>query len=196
MASAISRSRSLALIALHRLASGHAAGPPVAVVGHRFHELVRDAHGIVGVLEEDGAVGFAIERRIVAGVDQRVRLLLFLGLAPDETLDVRMIGVEDHHLRRAPRLAAGLDHARERIEALHEAQRTGGTAAAGQPGVLLAQRRKVGARARSPLEQHAFGLRQVENRFERILHRIDEAGRALRARLALLQLHNLVVVSS
>ena len=65
-------------------------------------------------------------------------------------------------------------------------------AAARQPGVLFAQRRKIGARARSPLEQHALGLGQIENRFQRILHRVDEAGRALRARLALLQLHDVV----
>ena len=83
-----------------------------------------------------------------------------------------MIGVQDHHLRRAARLAAGLDHAGEGVEALHEAQRTGSRAAARQNAVLFAQRREIRARARAPLEQHAFGLRQVENRFQRILHRM------------------------
>ena len=58
-------------------------------------------------------------------------------------------------------------------------QRTGGAAAAGEDGVLFAQRGEVRARARAPLEQHALGLGQVEDGFERILHRIDEAGRAL-----------------
>ena len=77
---------------------------------------------------------------VVAGVDQRVRLLLFFGLAPDELLDVRVVGVEDHHLGRAAGLAAGLDDAREGVEALHEAERAAGASAAPEQAVLLAQR--------------------------------------------------------
>ena len=77
------------LVALHRLAVDTRLGPPVAVVDDGLHELVGGAHGVVGVLEEDRAVGLAVERGIVAGLDQRVGLLLFLGLAPDELLDIR-----------------------------------------------------------------------------------------------------------
>ena len=54
------------------------------VAHHRLHEFVGGAHGVVGVLEEDRAVRFAVERGIVARIDQRVGLLLFLRLAPDE----------------------------------------------------------------------------------------------------------------
>ena len=38
---------------------------------------------------------------------------------------------------------------------------------------------QVRACARSPLEEHALGLGQGEDRVERVLHRVDEAGRAL-----------------
>ncbi len=108
--------------ALHRLHGKARFGPPIAVADHGFHEFVGDADAVVGVLEKDRPVGFAVERRIVAGVDQRVRFLFFLRLAPDELLDVGMIRVEDHHLGRAARFAAALDDARKSVKALHEAQ--------------------------------------------------------------------------
>ena len=85
---------------------------PVAIVQHRAHELVGDAHAVVRVLEEHRRIRRTGERAVIAGVDQRPRLLLFLDLAVDEIDDVRMVGVEDHHLRRAARLAARLDDAR------------------------------------------------------------------------------------
>src|SRR5207247_1926161 len=47
------------------------------------------------------------------------------------------VDVEDHHLCRAPGLAARLDHAGEGVEALHEADRAGGRSAAARPSVLL-----------------------------------------------------------
>jgi hypothetical protein len=79
-------------------------------------------------------------------------------------------------------LPPDLDHAGERIEALHEGERSGSASAARKNPVFFAQRRKIGARARAPLEQHAFGLGQIENRFERILHRTmkqaEHCGRA------------------
>ncbi len=182
VASAISLHQIARPIAVFLLAGMDRLRPEIPIFHHRFHELIRRAHGIIRVLEEDRAVSVAIERGIVTRFDQRVRLLLFLRFAPDKPLDIRVIDIEDHHLGRAPRLAAGFDHARERIEALHEGERSAGPPAAGENRVFFAQRRKVRARARAPLEQHAFGLRQVENRFERILHRNDEAGRALRLR--------------
>ena len=91
-----------------------------------------------------------------------------------------MIHVEDHHLGGAARLAAALDHAGERVEALHEADRAGGDAAAGKRFVAAAQRGEIRARARAPLEEHALGLGQVHDRFHVVLHGVDEAGRALR----------------
>ena len=43
---------------------------------------------------------------------------------------------------------------------------------------------KIGAGAGSPLEEHAFGLGEGEDGVERIFHRVDEAGRALRLGVA------------
>ena len=89
---------------------------------------------MVGVLVGDRVVGAAgdVEAAVVAGVDQRPGLLLLVRLAVDEVLDVRVVDVEDHHLGRAAGLAAALDDAGEGVEALHEGDRAGGGAAAGQ----------------------------------------------------------------
>src|SRR5687767_3957773 len=91
-----------------------------------------------------------------------------------------MVGVEDDHLRRASRLAARLDDPRERVEALHERDRTGRGAAAGEQLRGRPDVRQVRPGAGPVLEQHPLGLRETENRVHRVLHGIDEARRALR----------------
>src|ERR1700730_1634970 len=93
----------------------------------------------------------------------------FLGLALDEIDDIRMVDVEDDHLGRATSLASRLDHARESVKALHEAERTAGGAAATQAFRGRTQRGKVGARARSPFEEHALGLCECEDGRDRVL---------------------------
>ena len=62
-------------------------------------------------------------RGIVAGINQRPGLALFLGLALDEFDDVGVVDVQDHHLRGAARLATGLDDAGKGVITLHERQR-------------------------------------------------------------------------
>ena len=57
----------------------------------------------------DGVVGFAVERPVVARIDQRPDLALFGGLAVDELQHVRMLDVKDDHLGGAARLAADDD---------------------------------------------------------------------------------------
>ena len=97
------------------------------------HELVGDADGVVGVLEEDGAVGLGVGAgAVVASLDEVPGLLLFVDLALDEVYDVGMVDVEDDHLGGATGLAAGLDDAGEGVEAAHEGERAGGGAAAGE----------------------------------------------------------------
>src|SRR6185312_1824310 len=105
----------------------------------------------------------------------------FLGFALDEIHYVGMFDIEDDHLGGAASLAARFDDAGEGVETFHEAERTAGGAAAAKAFGLRAQRRKIGAGARSPLEQHAFGLSQGEDGVERVLYGVDEASRALRA---------------
>ncbi len=171
------------LVPVHHIARPHRVRLPRAVVEHRAHELVGDADAVVRVLEEDRRVGRTGERTVVAGVDERPRFLLLLDLAADELDDVGVIGVEDHHLGRAPRLAAGLDDARERVVPLHERDGARRRAAARQELTRGPDRRQIRARARSELEEHPLGARQTQNRVHRVLHRVDETGGALRRRL-------------
>ncbi len=97
------------------------------------HELVGDADGVVGVLEEDAGEGFGVGRAaVVAGGHEGPGLALFGDLALDEVGDVGVVDVEDDHLGGAAGLAAGLDDAGEGVEAAHEAERAGGGAAAGE----------------------------------------------------------------
>ncbi len=109
------------------------AGGELLVALDGGHELVGDADGVVGVLEEDAGVSFGVGAgAIVAGGDEGVGLGFFFGLALDEVDDVRVVDVEDDHLGGAAGLAAGLDDAGEGVEATHEGERAGGGAAAGE----------------------------------------------------------------
>ena len=140
---------------------------------------------MVGVLEEDRVVGAAahVERAVVAGVDQRPGLALLVGLRVHELDDVRVVRVQDHHLRGAPRLAAALDDAGEGVVAAHERDRSRRRAAAGQRLAGRADRGQVRARARAELEQHALGAREAEDRLHRVVDGVDEARRGLRVLL-------------
>ena len=170
---------------LHGASVFDGARGEAVVAQDRVHEVVGDADGVVGVLEEDGRVGIRIGRRaVVSRCDQGVRLGFFFRFALDEVDDIRMVDVEDDHLGGAASLAAGLDDAGEGVKALHEAERTAGGAAAAEAFSGRTQRRKIGAGARSPLEEHAFGLGQSQDGIERVFHRVDEAGRALRRLVA------------
>ena len=95
-----------------------------------------------------------------------------------------MVDVEDDHLGGTAGLAAGLDDAGKGIEAAHEAERAAGGAAAGEGFHRSADAGKVGPGTRSPLEEHALGLGQGQDGIERVVHRVDEAGRALRIAVA------------
>ena len=118
-------------VLLDRRAVLDGAGGEGAVGLDGAHELVGDADGVVGVLEEDGAVGLGVGAgAVVASLDEVPGLLLFLDLALDEVVDVGVVDVEDDHLGGAAGLAAGLDDAGEGVEAAHEAERAGGGAAA------------------------------------------------------------------
>ena len=69
---------------------------PFLAVHDGLHELIADADRQVRVLEHDRTVGFAVEVGVVlAAVDQRAGLLLFLGLGLDELQNVRMPVLQD-----------------------------------------------------------------------------------------------------
>ena len=168
------------LVGIHHPPVDHRPRLPGSVIQHGAHEVVRDAHAVVRVLKEDRRVCRTGERAVVAGVNERPRLLFLLDLAVDELHDVWVVRVQDHHLRRTPRLPSRLDDAGERVVALHERHRSRRRAAARQRLARRSDRRQVGARAGSELEQHALGLGQAEDRLHRVLYRVDETGGALR----------------
>ena len=106
-----------------------------------------------------------------------------LHLPVDELLDVGMVGVDDHHLRRAARGAARLDGARGAVADLEEAHQAGRLAAAGEPLAFAAQPREVGAGAGAVLEQPRLAHPQVHDAAlvdEVVIDRLDEAGVRLR----------------
>jgi len=138
---------------------------------------------VVPVLEEDRAVGLTGEAGIVASLDECPGLLLFADLRVNELLDVRVLHIEDHHLRGAARLATGLHDTSEGVKALHERDRAGGGATTAHLLFGAADRGEVGTCTRTELEEHRLGLREVHDRRHRVLHTIDEAGRALWALL-------------
>src|SRR5439155_9601896 len=121
-----------------------------------------------------------VQRHVVAGLLEYARLLLFARLAPDELLDVRVVDVEDDHLRGAPRLAAGLDRAGGGVGAAHEGHGPGRVAALGELLLRRAEVREVDAGARAAAEDDALAADPVEDRLHRVVDREDEARRALR----------------
>ncbi len=111
--------------------------------------------------------------------DEGGDLLLLLHLPVDVVLDVRMVGVDHDHLRRAARRAARLDGARRAVADLEEAHQARRLAAARQLLVLAAQAREVGARARAVLEQARLTHPQVHDAAlvdEIVGDGLDEAG--------------------
>ena len=108
---------------LDRLAVDAADQVPVLVVLDGLHELVGDPDRVVGVLELDRGEGVRVQAHVEVGGLQRGGLLLLVGLAPDELLDVRVVDVEHDHLGRAAGAAAGLDRAGPGVGAAHEADR-------------------------------------------------------------------------
>ncbi|CEG08204.1 hypothetical protein BN961_01618 [Afipia felis] len=131
--------------------------------------------------------------------DQRRDLLLLAHLPVDIGLDVRMIGIDHHHLRRAARGAARLDRARSAVADLEEAHQARRAAAARQLLAFAAQPREVRAGARAILEQARLTHPQIHDAAfvdEVVLDALDEAGVRLRMfvrRLRLGQLAGLPV---
>src|SRR5206468_6752987 len=164
-------------------AVGDVARAPRAALERGAHEVVGHAYRVVGVLEEDRAVGGPVERGVVAGGDERPRLALLLRLAADEVDDVGVVGVEHDHLGRAPGLAARLDHPGRGVGRAHEGHRPRSRAPAAQPLPGRAQAREVHARARAPFENDPLLAIPVEDRVHGVVDGEDEAGRALRLRL-------------
>jgi hypothetical protein len=159
---------------------GHPPGGPAVVAIDRLHELIAQADGEVGVLEQDRAVGLAVEVGVVAPLlDQHPGLLLFLALALDEIHDVGVVDLERLHLGRPPGLAAALHHGRHLVVDPHEGEGARGLAAAGELLPLAADRGEVGAGTRTELEEHRLAAGEVHDVFHVVFDALDEAGAPL-----------------
>src|SRR5919201_987711 len=168
---------------IHDGAVGAGGEVPLAAVLDGLHERVRDADRVVRVLVLDRGPVARVERHVVASGLEDARLLLLVRLAPDELLDVRVVDVEDDHLRGAPRLAARLDRSRGGVGAAHEAHGAARVAALRELLLRGAQAREVDPGARAAAEDDPLAADPVEDRLHRVLDREDEASTTLRALL-------------
>ena len=162
-----------------RLARRAGDQTPLAILLDGAHEVVGDAHRVVGVLVLDRVAVLAVEVHVEAGFTERACLALLDRLAPDELLDVGMVGVEDHHLRGAPRLPTRLDGPGRRVGAAHEAHRAARGAAALEPLLRGSEAREVDPRPGPALEDGPLFPVPVEDRVHPVVDGEDEA----RARL-------------
>ena len=168
---------------LDDLAGLAGAQTEVGALLDRAHELVADAHGVVGVLVLDRRDVVAAEVHVEPGVAQDADLVLLARLGLHELLDVGVVDVEDDHLRRATRGATGLDGARGGVGTAHEGDRARGGATGGEELLGGADPGEVEAGTGAALEDEALLLVPVQDRVHRVVDGEDEAGRdLLRAR--------------
>ena len=163
----------------HGATGGDGAGGPVVAGLGGAEEGVGDADGEVGVLEHDGGVGFAVEVGVVAASDEGLGLFFFLRLALDEFEDVGVADLEGLHLGGATGFAAGFDDAGDGVVDAHEADGSGGSAAAGEFFVAGAEGGEVGAGTGAELEEHGLAAGEFHDGFHVVVDALDEAGGAL-----------------
>ena len=158
----------------------HLAGPPgeqveLTAVLHGPHELIGDAHGVVGVLVLDAGDVLAAEVHVEPGVPEHAYLLFLARLGLDELGHVRVVHVEHHHLRRAPGGAARLDGPGGGVGAAHEGHGTARRAPRGQQFLAGADAGKINARARPALEYETLFPVPFENGVHGVVNGQDKA---------------------
>src|SRR5581483_3284866 len=81
-------------VGVHYAAIADRLRAEIGVADDGIHEVIGNAHGVVGVLEENGGVGVGVGMRaVVAHGDQGMRLGFLFGFAIDEVNDVGMVDV-------------------------------------------------------------------------------------------------------
>ena len=168
------------LFFLAGLAVGHPDRGPFASLEGGVHEFIGHADGEVLVLIHDRAVGFAVERAVIALLDEGPGFALLAHFGLDEFFDVGMPILERVHLGRAAGFTAAFDHAGHLVVNFEEGKRTARFAAAAQFFTGRAQGGEVAARAAAVFEKHGFALGQIEDAFHVVLDGLDEAGAGLR----------------
>ena len=86
----------------------------------RAHEVIVDAHGVVGVLVLDADDVLATKIHIKASITQYTDFFLFAFLGFNEFFDVGVVDVQHNHLGRTPSRATGLDCSCGCVRATHE----------------------------------------------------------------------------
>ena len=115
--------------------------------------------------------------------DERRDLLLLADLPVDVGFDIRMVGIDHHHLCRAAGGAARLDRACGAVADLEEAHQARGAAAAGQLFAFAAQAREVRAGTGAVFEQARLAHPQIHDAAfvdEIVADALNEAGMRLR----------------
>ncbi len=163
-----------------RLARGDGPRPPFLALQRGAHEVVAGAHGKVFILVHDAAVGLAVVGAVVALLNERPGLLLLPHFGLDELLDVAVPIAQGVHFSGAPGLAAAFDHVGNLIIDFEERQGAAGPTATAELFLARTQGREVGAGTRAELEEHGLAVRQAHDRLHIVVHRLDEAGAALR----------------
>ena len=106
--------------------------------------------------------------------NKRSNLLFFDHLPIDESFDIRVVCIHDHHLCRAACGAARLDGARRTVTDFQKAHQTAGFAAARQFFTFAPQHRKVRACARAIFEQARFAHPEIHD--PALIHQIVRNG--------------------
>ena len=115
--------------------------------------------------------------------DESGNLLLLVHLPVDIGFDIRVVSINNDHLRRTAGGAAGLDGAGCAVTDLEEAHQAGGLAAAGELFAFATQIGEVGAGAGAVFEQARFTHPQVHDAAfidQIVFDGLDEAGMRLR----------------
>ena len=94
---------------------------PISIIQDRLHELIAYTNRVVCILVLNRGDVTAIKTHVESCICECSGLLLFVGLAPDEVLDVRVIDVEHDHLGRTTSLSPRLDRSCRCISTTHEA---------------------------------------------------------------------------
>ena len=161
---------------LDDLAGGASTQPELGSRLNGRHELVGDPHRIVGVLVLHGGDVPATEVHVETGVAQRPDLVLLTGLGLDELLDVRVIDVQDDHLRGAPSGAAGLNGSGRGVGAAHEGHGTGCGATRAEQLLGGPDAGEVQAGPGTTLEDESLLLVPREDGLHRVIDTEDETG--------------------
>ena len=163
-----------------RLAGGDGASPPRPAFKSSLHEIVADANGEILILIHDAPVSIPVVGTVISGVDQSPSLFLLLLFCVDEFFNVAVPIAQGVHFGGAAGFAPRFHHVGYLVVNAQKRQRPAGSTAAAEFLPTGSQRSQVSAGAGTVLEEHRLAGSQPHDVFHVVLHRLNEAGAALR----------------